>query len=141
MTMPPPVELRQSSSSFREQLINVPPDTRQHKPGPGPPTDWAVVRFIVKSPMQCSRLRCYTTLFMGILSSVGVGGCLAAIGISIGGLLTALLNSNEVEFNRVFTTVIVILAVTVAVKTCGEYCMRSVGLWKRGHLNSRLQAM
>ncbi len=91
--------------------------------------------------MQCSRLRCYAIVIMGVLSSAGVGGCLAAIGINISGVTVALSNANEEQFARSFALLVIILAVTIVLKSCSEYFMRSVGLLKRCHLNSRIQAM
>ena len=106
-----------------------------------PPTFWAVVLFILKSPMQCSSLRCYVTVILGVLSSIAVGGCLGFIGASIGTLQLSFKNLDEGLFNRTFALLAVVLAACVAAKSSSEFCMRSVGLMKRTHLNARLQAM
>ena len=138
---PLPVDQSDASASIQDQLIDAPPDAPQQTSGPALPSVWEVAKFILKCPMQCSSMRSYLTVFLGVLSSVAVGGCLAGIGIVIAAVFTAISNSDEAEFNRFFTIVVIILASAVVVKTCSEYCMRSVGLLKRSHLNSRLQAM
>lgn len=91
--------------------------------------------------MQCSSLRGFVTLFLGVLSCVAVGGTLAGIGIFIGQLTAALKNANDRDFNRAFLVLWVLAFAAVVTKACSEYCMRSVGQLKRAHLNSRIQTM
>jgi hypothetical protein len=132
------VQSNSAAGSLQEKLLADTPHLEQE---PEPPAAWPVVRFIVKSPMQCSSLRSFLTLFLGILSSVGVGGCLAGIGSFIGQLTTALKNANDKDFDRSFLILCIFLVAAVATKTCSEYCMRSLGQLKRTHLNSRIQSM
>ena len=63
------------------------------------------------------------------------------IGASIGTLQLSFKNLDEGLFNRTFALLAVVLAACVAAKSSSEFCMRSVGLMKRTHLNARLQAM
>ena len=132
------------TDAFRTNLLHAPSDQPQleRQPQPvQPPRFWFVVRFILKSPMQCSSLRRYTTVILGVLSSIAVGGCLGLIGINIGTLLIAFKNLDQGLFDRTFALLAVILAVCIFAKASSEYCMRSVGLMKRSHLNNRLQGM
>jgi len=138
------VQNTSAAGSLQENLLADKPHLEQDPLSPDPPPPpavWPVVRFIVKSPMQCSSLRSFLTLFLGILSSVGVGGCLAGIGAFIGNLTTALKNANDKDFDRSFVILCIFLVASVATKTCSEYCMRSVGQLKRTHLNSRIQSL
>jgi hypothetical protein len=126
------------NESLQENLLA---DTPQFEQKPEPPAVWPVVRFILKSPMQCSRLRSSLTLSLGILSSVLLGASLAAIGALIGQLINALKDANEKEFDRWFLVLSFLLVAAITTKTCSEYFMRSLGQLKRSHLNSRIQTM
>jgi hypothetical protein len=58
--------------------------------------------------MQCSSLRCYVTVILGVLSSIAVGGCLGFIGASIGTLQLSFKNLDEGLFNRTFALLAVV---------------------------------
>jgi hypothetical protein len=136
-----PEDLGQNSSvPLREKLLADIPE-RGHEPQAKPPPVWPVIWFFLRSPMQCSRLRSFLTLFLGILSCVVVGGTLAGIGIYIGQMILALKNANEKDFNIAFLVLWIMAISAIVSKGCSEYFMRSVGQLKRTHLNSRLQTM
>jgi hypothetical protein len=133
--------MQRASANLQEKLIAAAPAPPELSVELAPQAVWPVVRFILGSPMQCSRLRGVATVVMGGISCVGVGGCLAGVGIFIGQLVTSLKNADEAGFDSSFRVLCMLLAAAVATKACSEYCVRSVGQLKRAHLNSRLQSM
>jgi hypothetical protein len=135
------IPMQRASANLQEKLIAAAPAPSELSVERAPQAVWPVVRFILGSPMQCSRLRGVATVVAGGISCVAVGGCLAGIGIFIGQLVTSLKNADEAGFDRSFLALCMLLAAALVAKTSSEYCVRSVGQLKRAHLNKRLQSM
>ena len=135
-----------SSQAQALLLDNSPPsqasgDNPEHASRAVPaPSRWSVFKFVMFTPMDCSRSMALLLLLLGVGSSVGLG-ILFAISAKFGGpLLESFKTKNIAEFNEAFSTIVIIMAAQTVMQGISTYSMKHIGLLKRIHLNRMLHS-
>ncbi len=101
---------------------------------------WEVLKFIVMTPMSCSRATAVLLVLVGVASSAGSGIALAFYAKYTGQLNVASLNKDGPSYDDAVRNLIYIIVGTMATQGLSTYCMKRIGLMKRIHLGRALHA-
>jgi hypothetical protein len=99
-----------------------------------PISQWTVFKFIMLTPMGCSRWIAFLLILVGFGSSIGTGIGLAYAAKYSGQLTQAVVKKDTSQYDTAFSDFIVVIAVMAATQGLSTYCMKWIGLMKRIHL-------
>ena len=101
---------------------------------------WEVLKFIMMTPMSCSRMTAVFLIFAGVASSAGSGITLAFYARYTGQLNVALFKKDGPSYDDAVRNLIYIIVGTMATQGLSTYCMKRIGLMKRIHLSRALHS-
>lgn len=101
---------------------------------------WEVLKFIVMTPMSCSRTTAVLLVLAGVASSAGSGVTLAFYAKYTGQLNVASLKKDGPSYDDAVRNLIYIIVGTMATQGLSTYCMKRIGLMKRIHLGRALHS-
>jgi putative ATP-binding cassette transporter len=101
-------------------------------------SQWAILRFIIATPMSCSRWIAFLYVVIGAGSSAGSGIALAYYASYTGQLNLAAKNKDGPSYDDAISKIIFVIVGTMLSQGVSTYCMKRIGIMKRVHLNRTL---
>jgi ABC-type uncharacterized transport system fused permease/ATPase subunit len=101
-------------------------------------SQWAVLRFIISTPLSGSRWAAFLCVFVGVVASAGSGIALAYYARYTGQLNRAGKNKDERSYDDAIAKIVLVIVGTMLSQGVSTYCMKRVGIMKRVHLNRAL---
>jgi putative ATP-binding cassette transporter len=133
-----------------QPLLEHPPDvssqsdqtetTAKNAQAAAPLSQWEILKFIMMTPMSCSRMTAVLLIFVGIVSSLGTGISLAYYARYTGQLNAALRSRQYDVYDDAVANLVFIIIGIMATQGLSTYCMKRIGLMKRIHLNQRFHS-
>jgi putative ATP-binding cassette transporter len=101
-------------------------------------SQWDILRFIIATPMSCSRWTAFLYVVVGVGASAGTGIALAYYARYTGQLNRAGKNKDGPSYDDAILNIIFVIIGTMLSQGVSTYCMKRIGLMKRVHLNRTL---
>jgi putative ATP-binding cassette transporter len=128
-------ELRQNLISSAEPHDSISADHPAELAQSG---QWEVLKFIMTTPMSCSRLTAFLLVFFGLFSSVATGVALGYYAKYTGQFSLASKNKNRELYDDSIRKIAYVIVATMFSQGVSTYCMKRIGLLKRVHVNQKL---